>query len=357
MITARPTSSAQFYALVPRLLGYQPEQSVVIVVFAGARSRGAMRFDIPTHENITEVASSMLGLALRVEGATGFAALVYTNETALEGIGLPILYALQERAEAADFPLRDGGVIASDGWIAMFEPELRVHELDEIRFGDEADLPPVQDGGVLAGTELPEVDDERRELVARKYEHILTAVGGFANGDSVEVDVDALGELFMLDELPAMFEQAIDGHPIEPARVAGLRFVLERPSLRDVGLMTWFGGLDMGARAYEAQLQWEQGVEYPVDLAQTIWGQGPQPDGPRLERALEVCRLVAAHMPSAGALAAAAWLSWALGRSTQADHYANQACAIEPEYGLAEIVLSFTRAGHLPDWAFTRKGQ
>ena len=29
-----------------------------------------------------------------------------------------------------------------------------------------------------------------------------------------------------------------------------------------------------------------------------------------------------------------------------------QACDLEPEHGLAEIVRSFVHAGHLPDWAF-----
>jgi hypothetical protein len=55
-----------------------------------------------------------------------------------------------------------------------------------------------------------------------------------------------------------------------------------------------------------------------------------------------------------GPLATCGWLSGALGRSTHADLYALEACEIDPEHGLAEIVRSFVHAGHLPEWAFQR---
>jgi hypothetical protein len=53
-------------------------------------------------------------------------------------------------------------------------------------------------------------------------------------------------------------------------------------------------------------------------------------------------------------LAAAAWISWALGRSTHAAWYAERALEIEPGHGLSEIVATMIGAGHLPEWAFER---
>ena len=86
-----------------------------------------------------------------------------------------------------------------------------------------------------------------------------------------------------------------------------------------------------------------------------MWGDAPRPDRVRLEAALAVARDVAALLPKKhrpGPLAVCAWLSWALGRSTHAHRYARSALAIDPRHGLADIVLAFVQAGHLPEWAF-----
>ena len=58
------------------------------------------------------------------------------------------------------------------------------------------------------------------------------------------------------------------------------------------------------------------------------------------------------HRPNL--LAAAAWLSWALGRSTHADAYARRVLAIDSEHGLSQIVRTLVDAGHLPEFAFSR---
>ncbi|MGG1910568.1 DUF4192 family protein [Microbacterium sp. NRRL B-14842] len=53
-------------------------------------------------------------------------------------------------------------------------------------------------------------------------------------------------------------------------------------------------------------------------------------------------------------LAAAAWLSWALGRSTHATVYTDRALAIDPDHGMSQIVATLCSAAVLPDWAFAR---
>jgi hypothetical protein len=119
--------------------------------------------------------------------------------------------------------------------------------------------------------------------------------------------------------------------------------------------MQWCGDLRDGEAALQAQLRWQDGEPYPVELGMRMWGEGPTPDAERLDAALELVRQAAARVrpaARAGALATCAWLSWAMGRSTHAEQYARAACAIEPEHGLAEIVLSFVAVGHLPEWAF-----
>ena len=127
------------------------------------------------------------------------------------------------------------------------------------------------------------------------------------------------------------------------------------PALRDVALVSWATDRFTGDRAADAQNGWENGAEYPQELAAIIWGDAPRPDNTRLTRALEVARRIAATVPDdikPGPLAVAAWLSWALGRSTHADAYAVQAENIDPEHGFACIIRQFVQAGHTPDWAY-----
>jgi hypothetical protein len=171
------------------------------------------------------------------------------------------------------------------------------------------------------------------------------------------VDPSALSAMCALDDLPTLFEDALEWDAAAPAAfdLALVLWCVSRPSLRDIALVQWCGELDDGDAALEAQLQWEQGEEYPSHLAMRMWGEGAVPDATRLSAALALARRAAAAAPAshrAGALAVCAWLSWALGRSTHAEAYAAQAVEVEPEHGLAEIVRSFVHAGHLPDWAF-----
>jgi len=89
-----------------------------------------------------------------------------------------------------------------------------------------------------------------------------------------------------------------------------------------------------------------------------MWGEGPPPDGDRLLRALALLRRVSAvavRPRKPGPLAATAWVSWALGRSTHAAGYAAKALRIDSDHGLAQIVAAMVAAGHLPDWAFTAR--
>ena len=58
------------------------------------------------------------------------------------------------------------------------------------------------------------------------------------------------------------------------------------------------------------------------------------------------------HRPNL--LAAAAWLSWALGRSTHAAIFADLALAVDADHGMSQIVATFVASGHLASWVFVR---
>lgn len=388
----KAANAAQFLSLVPRMLGYRPTRSLVLIPFAGARSVGAMRFDLPTadeSDEIDRIAATLIGMVCRLPDADAAAAVIYTDESFGVG-GMPhaeLIDALEDRAHACGIRMTDALCVAADAWGSHFDPALpdEGRPLDEL--GDEpggAEHVSVAEGDQATGADLPHVDLAESERTARAVAALEDAVrllcgpdaargraDGFAgraaeaavSGDEStgarRVDPQALATVCLLDDLPTLYEEALgwDAESLAPFDAAALSWCLARPALRDIALVQWCGGMGAGDEALDAQLRWESGEEYPAHLAMQMWGEGERPDPDRLDAALALSRRIAAAAPRAvraGSLATCAWLAWALGRSTHADRYATLACEIEPEHGLAEIVRSFVLAGHLPDWAFRR---
>ncbi|MBD3941383.1 DUF4192 family protein [Microbacterium sp. NEAU-LLC] len=403
----KAADAAQFLSFVPRLLGFQPTRSLVVIPFGGTRSLGAMRFDLPPDdaEAVDRVASTVIGMVCRVAGADAIAAVVYTD-LGFADEGMPhrdLLDALALRADACGLRLADLLCVARDAWGSALDPESPAggRGLDELDRED-ADLAalPLPVGDQASGAALPEPEPGRRELVGRALHELRRALTQLCGPDTPEVDaaatadppapahaptddlgpvpapvsgiaaeaaspdadrVDprALAAASRLDDLPELFEAVLRGDPedLDAYDRAALVWCLERPSLRDIALVQWSGNLAQGDEALAAQLRWESGEEYPPHLAMRMWGDGEQPSPARLDAALKLVRTVAGCTPRdalPGPLAMCAWLAWALGRSTHAGEYAQRACDIDPDHGLAQIVLSFVRAGHLPDWAFRR---
>ncbi|GAA2000200.1 DUF4192 family protein [Microbacterium ulmi] len=400
--TVRAADAAQFLSFVPHLLGYRPTRSLVLIPFEGSRSAGALRFDLPATDDAHEldrIAATLVGTVCRIPRVDGVAAVAFTDESADDGMPHAALArAIEARAHECGLDVTDLLCVGSDAWASYLDADRppggrSLAELDIAPAG----LPdlPVADGDQASGAELPRPDSAAREDVGRALRSLERAVallcgpdaeprrrGGSASSprgrvaaptdsgeptachteeddDATRIDPGALVAVCRLDDLPGLFEEALewDAAALSPYECAALIWCLSRPSLRDIALVEWCGGIEAGDEALDAQLEWEGGAEYPAHLAMHMWGEGDRPDPDRLERALALARAAACVAPEdrrAGCLATAAWLSWALGRSTHAERYAVQACESEPEHGLAEIVRSFVHAGHLPDWAFRR---
>ena len=371
----KAAGAAEFLSLVPRMLGYAPSRSLVLIPFAAARSLGALRFDLPDDaEDADQYAATVVGTVCRLPDADGLAAIAYTDAR-FDGERMPhpaLFESLERRADESGLHMTDALCVAADAWGSVFDRTLPaggrpLTELDVVPPGAEA----VGDvtGDQSSGAELPQAGLVETERVGRALTAFSRAAGLLGGDDgedeasvpppSGRIDPQALAAVCRLEDLPGLFEDALRW-PVDelaPYDAATLVWCLARPSLRDVALVQWSGTFVDGDDALDAQLRWESGEEYPVHLAMRMWGEGDRPDPDRLEDALALTRQLAALAPRlsrSGALAMCAWLSWALGRSTHADAYAREACSIEPEHGLSEIVRSFVNAGHLPDWAFRR---
>jgi hypothetical protein len=376
----KAADAAEFLALVPRLAGFRPVRSVAIVPFQANRTLGVMRLDLPPDDADTDrVAATLVGMVCKIRDADGLAVVVYTDHgfagSGPEDGGIAhalLVEAIGSRADACGLRVTDALCVASDAWGSYLDSAPTPHPLSDLADDLLDDRLPDDLRGPLGdqstGAELPPADLAQRERVSRALralELAVSAVAGAtgaeqaAHADLAALDPQALAAACALDDIPALFEDVLewDAADLRPYDAAMLIWCLARPVLRDVALVQWCAGIEMGDAALDAQLSWEDGDRYPEEIAAFLWGEGERPEVERLEHALAVVRHAAAQAPRgdrAGALAAASWLCWALGRSTHAGWYAEQAVAIEPGHGLSGILLTMLGAGHLPEWAFTR---
>jgi hypothetical protein len=368
----RAASAADFLALVPRLLGYRPTRSLVLIPFDSNRTLGALRLDLPEGSDpvhLDRTSSTIMGMVCKVSHADAVALVAYTDAAFAASDGVPhdaVAAALLSAADRCGLRVSEALCVAADGWGSYLDPGCpdTGHPLTEIPYDHEAfvDEPmPVHDQ--RGGADLPEVDLAERERLGRAFGEIDAAMGSlFGEGERREeprIAPAALVTVCRMDDVPLLFEEALAHDPgeLDPYEAGALVWCLMRPGLRDVALVQWARDLAAGDEAFEAQLRFTDGEAYPEHLAAPIWGDAPSPDPDRLQAALSLTRRLAAAAPRAtrpGILAAAAWLAWALGRSTHAGRYAELAREIEPDHVMAGIVLTFAANGHLPEWVYRR---
>ncbi|TDW29154.1 DUF4192 domain-containing protein [Cryobacterium psychrophilum] len=380
------TSEAfDFLALVPQLVGFQPEQSMVLVAFRGNRTCGALRFNLPEADAAAKVlrriATTLIGTLCKIPGVDAVVPVAYTGESFTEANGIPqerFMGCLVKRAEMSGFLVRDALCVGADAWGSYLDPhcpasgrslgfitDSRVHEPP----------PPGARGsiGTLAsGTELPRVSPAQRERVAREYRRyaglhapsgppaeLLPVVGEVL--DSVDIAEDAL---------------TWDTAALHANVVARLVFVLQGAGNRDQVMLQFAFGREVGENARAVnQYYWalqavtgrdlddlvieqhQRGISPEAavigDLMLGLTDQRPDPE--RIERGIALLKLVVASAPRptrTAPLCMLAWLSWALGRGSVAAIFIDRALAIDPSYGMAVLLHRMLSSGLLPDWVY-----
>lgn len=352
----RAASPAEFLSLVPHLLGCSPVRSLVLVPFIDNRTLGALRVDLPSDadtDDLDRTASTLIGLVCKVSYVDGLAVVVYTEDPVDPGPRphAALVDALLSRADICGLGVRDALAVGPDGWASYLDDAV-ARPLEELTPVEVEEHPIAADQ--FARAELPSLGLLRTEQIARvghELEH---------RGDSTPTTESAAVAARHLTDPCGLFEDiaAIDLDPEDISRPAAMMWVLQRPVLRDVALTQWASDVLTGDRALDAQLAYLDGEPIDAELAEVLLGESGAPDARRLHRALDLCREVAAAAPipvRPGPLAAAAWLSWALGQSTHAGTYAAQALAIDGAHGLAGIVRTLVDHQRLPEWAFHRQ--
>lgn len=358
----RASRPAELLGLIPALAGYTPHRSLAVLPFEGARTYGAIRADLPSPDAaLDEYVARVIGLVCRVPEADAVVFAVYDdNELGEEALPwAELIAALSGRAEACGIEVREALCVGADAWASYLGDGGGRHPLSEIP------LPPTVPGlGDVSGTQhdgvtLAEADQAEAEAVASALGVLGPLLARRLEDGTAPKSIDprAVEALEALDDVPAFFERMLEtGERMPPYLCAALAWCLGTPMLRDVALVQWARDRQTGVLALGAQLAFLTGdAAAPERIARTLLGLGERPDPDRLHAALRRVRTVAALVPDearVGPLVVAAWLSWALGRSTHAAEYIAQAQVIDPDHSMAALLATLVDSGALPEWAF-----
>ena len=364
----KASGSAEFLGMVPALAGYTPTRSIVLTPFEGTRTYGALRMDLPEDASV-EFAEQVVALAARVRRTDAVAIVVYCEQRAeptRDGLVLPHAVLVDQVIDAAEeqrLGIVDALCVTPDGWASYLVDDPSLHPLSEI---SAAAVPPEaspRPGDQSAGAGLPTFDLAAKERVGRALvdvSGVLASSRPVAPSTHQRVNPEALAAALLLDDIPALFEAALD-LPADPPpyACAALLWLLDRPLYRDVAITQWARDEAAGVDVLAQQLDFRDTGRLPdVDSAFLMMGEGPRPDPARLRRALDTARVLAAIAPSPqriGPLTVAAWLAWALGHATHASQHLAEAHRIDPDYSFGQLLSTLMNARPIPDWAFERR--
>ena len=248
------SNAADFLAVVPHLVGFQPLESIVFVAFRGTRTCGAMRFDLPQsrptdRETVDDgpaddagstlhkrVATTLVGMLSKLPGVDAVLPVVYTSESfggvgdaspAVVGRGgVPhsaFVRSVVDRFEFSGFRVRDALCVASDGWGSYFDGALpaggrRLAEIAASRVLD--DLPSWRRdplGAVAELASLPEVAPRESAATARHLERLAAVIDGSAMVDGIASIDDLRSDDVRTGDLLAGDLQAGDPASPDPA--------------------------------------------------------------------------------------------------------------------------------------------
>jgi hypothetical protein len=366
-VVVKAHTPADLLAMLPSLVGFTPQRSIVLLAFRGKRTCGAIRFDLPTSTSAVVpkgVASFAVGTLCKIPGVDAVVAAIYTDET-IGTSGLPhsdLAKVLGRRLEQSGFELRGLLCQASDGWGSYRDSEIPVggHSLRDI-----ANSPVVAN---IPAESLPDDSETPARVpdapVADRL-RVREALAGYRRlVDNVTEDDDSDDlppELAPLTNLVRFAEDALAwDEPVVRANDALLLFALQGPGMRDLTMLQWASSLRTGRVLMDEADRWRRSGRDMSDAGawespNLMMGIGPRPDPERVERGIRLLLTVVSRAEDAerpALLCMLAWLNWALGRGSRARRYVDEARAIDPDYGMAELLDTMASNGMLPEWAF-----
>ncbi|QHC58329.1 DUF4192 family protein [Rathayibacter sp. VKM Ac-2760] len=366
----RVSGFADLLAAVPSMIGFRPGDALVVVPFLGTRAGGGFRVPLPERlrrAEVEELARGCVRLIAAVPRASAVLVVVYTERTYESERGVPLLdlgRAVLRRLERTGLGIVGVACVAADGWGRYTSPsETRSQRpLIEIT-GSETGLlaraaaPEPLDLAALGA--LPAVSDADRAVVA-------PILRGPAAGEPGVVD---------------LVERWLHGPP-SPRQEGELLRALQSPPLRDQVTLQIALGCEAAIeeRRRQALLEAEcdrtgrtavEVLERDHDVRERgagerdahdraiialMLGTGPAPDTERIEGATGRLARAAALAPvdaRAPVLTVLAWCWWALGVSSVAARWLEEALRIDPDFSMARLHRCTFELRTVPDWVLS----
>ena len=370
-VIVKASGPADILAMVPSMVRFVPQNSVVFLAFRGKRTCGAMRFDLPAAATKTvqkRIITTMVGMLCKLPSVDAVIPVIYTDKGFAGSTEIPhadFAELLGRRIKLSGFELRQSICSAADGWASYFESTVPAggHPLDEVVDSSAAELIPNDLRELPTRDAIPRrVPDAAPEAMTRMrkrlatYRRLIQSVTE-GSGDALPAVLDPLGDL------PLFAEDALgwNAAAIE-ANGALMAFMLQGPRARDLVMLQWATSIAVGDQMWEQVPSIESLVpstERPenIDIGELMMGIAPRPDPVRIDKGIAllvalVAKLADEERPPL--LCMLAWLTWALGGGTRAGRYLNEAVAINPDYSMAELLTTMLGNGALPEWAFLR---
>lgn len=127
----RCTSTADFLAALPQLVGFTAEDSLFVVFFDGNRSGGTLRVDLPQSESPQHLTQFIDGLCTLLQNARAHhgwaspAIVISSTRTFQDAQGIPwrrLARRLERRLERSGNRARELCCIVPDGWASYLDP-------------------------------------------------------------------------------------------------------------------------------------------------------------------------------------------------------------------------------------------
>ena len=365
---------ADLLAMVPTLTGFEPQNSLVLLMFRGKRTCGAIRFDLPASSSSTvlkRLATHVVGTICKVPGVDGAVPIVYTDEKIVAGSTLPrddYLRVVERRLHYSGLHVKELLCVAGNGWGSYFDQERPEHgyPLDDLaRSQVLRDVPEgLREIRTLGGS-LHEVSEEDRSLFLARVAEFRGLIDSALAGDA-ESDDDLAAEIAPAGDLAQLFEVAISWDESEIEQWGPLlMLVVQGPAARDTAMLQWATNKAVGevslrmhplpadADARDARAM----ADSPIGklIGDLMLGIGPRPDPRRIDAGIELLRRLTPLLDERQQLAPLCmltWLNWALGHGSAAGDYLDRAVSIDPKYGMVEVLGTMLGHGMMPDWAF-----
>ena len=415
----RISAPPDILSIIPHTLGFEPENSLVLMGLCGGRLGGILRLDLPPGGTVKSAPGSAYAAnACRFmaadPAADGALLALYTDASWADPAHPPyrtLIRRIEKAFGAAGIPLQDGWLIGRHTWRNYFCPRPECcpwpgtpkQQIADSMLNTEL----IYRGSVVSDSLESAVGNGfpgpwgNRDQVAAAQARFSARVDGRWNereqfrGTLMLWAQASAGAAGAGTAKPAAGPRLPAGTPLRgDAELAGFLLAsLSDRSVRDTLLVLGAAGLPAALAGAEANGMMIRQVHVPVFPARSpasdvqdgaAAGTAPLPRRPgphsaaaghfrnilvgtssaapdwvlldRMHAVISELVPVAHGDPKAALLSLLAWIEWARGRGSRSDVYLQHALLAAPGYRLALLLRELLGTGVLPDWARSREG-